>query len=166
MSEFIDGSIKNLRSKIQSIRFGMLTTLNDDQSLSSRPMTQQQLDDNGILWFFISDTSQLAKDVNRHSKINVTFAEPSDSVYVSASGHAEVVKYNEKAAELWNPAVATWFPEGLDDPHLSLIKFTIRTAEYWDSHSNKMLQLFEIAKAVIGKKVPTDIGEHEKLDLQ
>lgn len=165
MSEVIDNSIKNLRSKIQSIRFGMLTTVNDDQSLSSRPMTQQQLDDNGILWFFISDTSLLATDISRHSKINVTFAEPSDSVYVSISGHAEVIKYNEKAAELWNPAVATWFPEGLDDPHLSLIKFTIHTAEYWDSHSNKMLQLFEIARAVIGKKVPTDLGEHEKLDF-
>lgn len=166
MSEVIDNSIKNLRLKIKSIRFAMLTTLNDDQTLSSRPMTQQQLDDNGILWFFISDTSQLVADIRRHPKINVTFAEPADSFYVSISGNAEVIKYNEKAAELWNPAVATWFPEGLDDPHLSLIKFTIHTAEYWDSHTNKMLQLFEIAKAIVGKKVPTDTGEHEKLDFK
>jgi len=166
MSEFINESIKNLRSKIKSIRFGMLTTLNDDETLSSRPMTQQELDDNGILWFFISDTSQLALDINRQQKINVTFAEPADSVYVSTSGNAEVIKFKEKAAELWNPAVAAWFPEGLDDPHLSLIKFTIHTAEYWDSHSNKMLQLFAIAKAAISGKPPTDIGEHEKLDLK
>ncbi|RYY03015.1 MAG: general stress protein [Gammaproteobacteria bacterium] len=166
MSEFINESIKNLRSKIKSIRFGMLTTLNDDETLSSRPMTQQELDDNGILWFFISDTSQLALDINRHQKINVTFAEPADSVYLSTSGNAEVIKFKEKAAELWNPAVAAWFPEGLDDPHLSLIKFTIHTAEYWDSHSNKMLQLFAIAKAAISGKPPTDIGEHEKLDLK
>jgi general stress protein 26 len=143
----------------------MLTTINDDQSLSSRPMTQQALEDNGILWFFISDTSQLAIDIIRHSKINVTFANPSDSVYVSISGNAEVIKFKEKAAELWNPAVAAWFPEGLDDPHLSLIKLSIYNAEYWDSHTNKMMQIFAIAKAALVGEAPKDIGQHQKIDF-
>jgi len=165
MSHVTEGAIKDLRSKISSIRFGMLTTINDDQSLSSRPMTQQALEDNGILWFFISDTSQLAVDITQHSKINVTFANPSDSVYVSVSGNAEVIKFKEKAAELWNPGVAAWFPEGLDDPHLSLIKLSIYNAEYWDSHTNKMMQIFAIAKAAIVGEKPKDIGQHEKIDF-
>lgn len=159
-------AIKSLRSKIKTIRFGMLTTLNDDQSLSSRPMTQQQLDDGGNLWFFISDTSLLARDITRHSNINVTFAEPADSVYVTLSGTAEVTKDREKAEELWSPAVGAWFPEGLNDPHLSLIKFTIHTAEYWDSNTNKMLQLFAVAKAAIIGEPPTHISQHEKLNFQ
>lgn len=166
MSQVTEAAIKDLRSKISSIRFGMLTTVNDDQSLSSRPMTQQALDDSGILWFFISDTSQLATDISRHPKINVTFANPDDSVYVALSGHAEIIKYKEKAAELWNPAVAAWFPEGLDDPHLSLIKVSIYNAEYWDSHSNKMLRIFSIAKAAIVGEPPTDMGEHQKIDFK
>ncbi len=165
MSQVTEGAIKDLRSKISSIRFGMLTTLNDDQTLSSRPMTQQALEDTGILWFFTSDISQLALDLSRHPKINVTFANPPDSVYVAISGHAHVIKFKEKAAELWNPAVAIWFPEGLDDPHLSLIKVSIYNAEYWDSHSNKMLKIFSIAKAAIKGEPPTDIGEHQKIEL-
>lgn len=166
MSQVTEGAIKDLRSKISSIRFGMLSTLNDDQSLSSRPMTQQSLENSGILWFFISDTSQLAIDINRHPKINVTFANPSDSIYVAISGHAEIIKFKEKAAELWNPAVAVWFPEGLDDPHLSLIKLSIYNAEYWDSHTNKMLKIFSIAKAAIIGELPTDIGQHQKIDFK
>lgn len=158
-------AIENLRSKIKTIRFGMLTTLNSDQSLSSRPMTQQQLDDNGSLWFFISDNSLLANDINQHPHINVTFAEPADSIYVAISGDAQVVKSREKAEELWSPAVAAWFPGGIDDPHLALIKLNIHTAEYWDSHSNKMLQLFAIAKAAISGEPPKDVGEHEKLNF-
>lgn len=165
MAHTADSSIQNLRAKIKSIRFGMLTTLNSDKSLSSRPMTQQQLDDNGVLWFFLSDDSLLASDIKQQPNINVTFAEPNDSVYVSISGQAEVVKNREKVEELWSPAVATWFPEGIDDPHISLIKFTVHTAEYWDSHSNKMLQLFAIAKAVINGEQPKNIGEHEKLNF-
>ncbi len=166
MSSPTDNPIQNLRAKIKSIRFGMLTTLNSDQSLSSRPMTQQQLDDNGVLWFFLSDTSLLARDLSQHPNINVTFAEPSDSVYVSISGKADLVKDREKAEELWSPAVAAWFPEGVNDPHLSLIKFTIHSAEYWDSPSNKMLQLFAIAKSAISGEPPKNIGEHEKLNFK
>lgn len=165
MSQVTEVAIKDLRAKISSIRFGMFTTLNDDQSLSSRPMTQQALEDSGILWFFISDASQLAADINRHPKINVTFSNPSDSIYVAVSGHAEVIKFKEKAAELWSPAVAAWFPEGLDDPHLSLIKLSIYNAEYWDSHTNKMLKIFSIAKAVIVGEPPTGIGEHQKIEF-
>lgn len=157
--------IQNLRSRIKAIRFGMLTTLNDDQSLSSRPMTQQQLDDSGNLWFFISDNSLLAGDIKRHPHINVTFAEPANSIYVTTSGSAQVIKDRAKTEELWSPAVAAWFKEGIDDPHLSLIKFTIHTAEYWDSHSNKMQQLFAVAKAAISGEPPTDIAKHEKVNL-
>lgn len=166
VSPVTESAIKDLRAKISSIRFGMLTTLNDDQSLSSRPMTQQALESSGILWFFISDTSQLATDIHRHPKINVTFAKPSDSVYVAISGHAEVIKFKEKAAELWNPAVAAWFPEGLDDPHLSLIKLSIYNAEYWDSRTNKMMQIFASAKAAIIGEPPTDLSQHQKIEFK
>ncbi len=165
MSHVTEGAIKDLRTKISSIRFGMLTTVNDDQSLSSRPMTQQALDDSGILWFFISDTSQLVVDILRHPKINVSFANPSDSVYVAISGYAEIIKFKEKAAELWNPAVAVWFPEGVDDPNLSLIKLSIYSAEYWDSHTNKMLQIFAIAKAAIAGHSPSGISQHQRIEF-
>jgi len=166
MSHVTEDTLKDLRSKISSIRFGMLTTINDDQSLSSRPMTRHALEDSGIMWFFVSDTSQLARDINSYPKVNVTFANPSLSIYVAISGQAEVIKFAEKAAELWNPAVAVWFPEGLDDPHLSLIKLSIYNAEYWDSPTNKMKQIFAIAKSAIIGVPPVVVSEHEKIEFK
>jgi general stress protein 26 len=157
--------MQNLRAKIEDIRFGMMTTLNDDQSLSSRPMTQQAIDDNGTLWFFTSDDSQLARDITHHPKINVSFAKPSDNTYVTTSGEASLIKNREKATQLWNPMVSLWFPLGVDDPHLALIKFTIHEAEYWDSDSNKMLHLFAMAKAAITGEPPKDAAEHQKIQF-
>ena len=58
-----------------------------------------------------------------------------------------------------------WFPNGIDDPHLILIKSKIETAEYWDASNNKMLQLFALAKAAVTGEQPRKIGEHEKIAL-
>ena len=165
MSQTVANSIQNLRTKIENIRFGMMTTLNADKSLSSRPMTQQAIDDAGVIWFFTSDDSQLAQDITRHPKINVSFANPSSNTYVTTSGEASLLKNREKIAQLWNPMVAAWFPLGVNDPQLSLIKFTIHAAEYWDSDSNKMMHLFAMAKAAITGEPPKERAEHEKIQF-
>lgn len=165
MSQFTQTAIRNLHSKIASIRFCMLTTVNDDLSLSSRPMTQQALDDDATLWFFTSDDSELVQNLLLHPKVNISFSEPSDNIYVSITGDATLVKDRGKAEQLWNPMVSAWYPLGVDDPHVILVKVKIHCAEYWDSHTNKMMNMFSIAKAVITGERPKDVGEHEKLQF-
>lgn len=157
--------LATLRNKVEDVKFGMFTTTNPDLSLSSRPMTSQQIDTQGQLWFFTSDESAFTKNLAAQPLVNVTFSDPDDSLYVSISGRAILIKNREKAEELWNPMVGTWFPGGLDDPHLSLINVDMYSAEYWDVTSSKMTQLFAMAKGVFTGKRPTDLGEHVKMEL-
>ena len=165
MSDLHENSVESLGAKIKSIRFCMFTTVSDDNSLSSRPMTQQALDPDGTLWIFTSDDQPLAHDISARPEVNVTFAEPSDSTYISITGDASLVKDREKFKQLWNPMVAAWYPRGLDDPHLALIKVSIHSAEYWDSDSNKMTQLFSMAKAALTGTRPKDVGHHGKVQF-
>ena len=157
--------LATLRDKVEDVKFGMFTTTNPDLSLSSRPMTSQQIDTQGQLWFFTSDESAFVKHLAAQPSVNVTFAEPDDSLYVSISGRAMLIRNREKTKELWNPIMELWFPGGLDDPHLALINVDIQSAEYWDATSSKMTQLFEIAKGVLTGKRPTDLGEHVEIKL-
>jgi general stress protein 26 len=56
------------------------------------------------------------------------------------------------------------FPEGLDDPKLTLIKLQPTDAEYWDSNSSSMVVLFNMLKAALtGKQY--DEGKHGTIDL-
>ena len=49
-----DGSLEKLRDLMKDINFCMLTTLDDDGCLRSRPMsTNGEVEANGDLWFFI-----------------------------------------------------------------------------------------------------------------
>lgn len=154
-----------LRDKVEDVKFGMFTTTNPDLSLSSRPMTSQQIDTQGQLWFFTSDESAFVKNLPAQPLVNVTFAKPEDGLYVSISGRAMLIRNREKAEELWNPMVGVWFPEALDDPHLALINVDIHSAEYWDATSSKMTQLFAIAKGVLTGTRPADLGEHVEIKL-
>src|SRR5450830_545501 len=154
-----------IAGKIKQVKFGMFTTSDDTRTLTSRPLTLQQTDSQGQMWFFVSNQTPFVRELLNNPQVNISFAEPGDSLYVSVCGHAELVKDRAKAEELWNPLVKAWFPGGLDDPQLSLIKVTIQSAEYWDSSASKMMQYYAMAKAAITGEQPKDLGEHGRVEL-
>ena len=154
-------SIEKLKGLIDSIDFCMLTTM-DDGHLRSRPMSTQQFEFDGDLWFFTGDQTHKVEDIRKDSRINVAYSDPGGNRYVSVSGRAEIVKDREKIEELWSPVLKAWFPEGLDDPSLCLLKIDVEQAEYWDTPSGKIVQLVGFVKAIAtGQEM--NVGEHEKI---
>jgi general stress protein 26 len=66
--------------------------------------------------------------------------------------------------ELWNPILKAWFPKGLDDPSICLLKVDVEQAEYWDSPSSTLVQVVGFVKAMVtGQRA--DGGENEKINL-
>ena len=58
----------------------------------------------------------------------------------------------EKIDELWSEIAKAWFPEGKDDPHLTVIKVTPEEGFYWDTKDGKLASMIKIAaSAVTGK---------------
>ncbi len=156
--------IAELQSKIKPIRFAMFTTIDEHGHLISRPMTNQEMDADGNLWFFTSSQTDLWENIAAHPEVNLSFSEPQDNVYVSISGRAERVVDRAKIKDMWNPAVQAWFPAGPDDPHAMLVRVVSDSAEYWDSNASTMVQLYKMAKAVLTGSTP-DGGEHARIDL-
>ena len=163
MQESREEAIEKLKGFIEKIDFCMLTTINGGQ-LRSRPMSTQELDENGELWFFTSDDTHKVDEIEQDNRVNVAYAKPEDNVYVSVSGQAELVKDREKIEELWNPILKAWFPEGLDDPTLALLRISVEEAEYWDSPNSKIVQLVGFVKALVTGK-PANGGDHGKVSL-
>jgi general stress protein 26 len=51
------------------------------------------------------------------------------------------VRDRQQMEALWSPWFRTWFPQGLDEPHLTLLKVAVAQAEYWDLPSSTRVQL-------------------------
>jgi general stress protein 26 len=147
---------------IKDIRFAMFTTRHSNGHLHSRPMTTQNssLDEDSNLWFFMSRKGEPVADVMAEPIVNVVYADPGDDRYVSVSGTAAVVEDLGKKQQLWSKMAEAWFPGGPTDPDLALVCVKITHANYWDVKESKIVQLYEMAKAAITGKPPTDLGEH------
>ena len=155
-------AVKRLGEEIKGIRIAMLTTVDEDGSLRSRPMATQEADFDGDLWFFTSAGAPKVDEVRHDRQVNVSYAKEDDNRWVSVSGTAHLLRDRQKMEELWTPFLKTWFPKGLDDPELALLRVRVDKAEIWDSSSVQVLSGF--VKALTTGQ-PSRAGEGEKLDL-
>ena len=149
---------------MKGIKFAMLTTVEEDGSLHSRPMTTQEVEFDGDLWFFTKASAPKVWEAAEHRQVNVSFADPEKSKFISASGRAQLVRDQAKMKELWKPAYKIFFPEGLQDPDIALLKIKVEKAEYWDSSPTSIGRAFDFAKAFLTKDA-SKLGDHAKVEM-
>jgi general stress protein 26 len=140
----------DLIAKIKKIKFAMLTTENETGFLHSRPMATLEAEDDGRLWFFTGRSTQKADEIGRNPRVNLAFADGGHDTFVSVAGEAHLVDDPGKAEALWSPIMKAWFPQGLEDPDLALLRVDVDEAEYWDTASKKMTTLIRFAKSLAG----------------
>jgi general stress protein 26 len=163
-----DGSqqdaITHLGELIHGIKVAMMTTVEADGSLRSRPMWTHDRDFDGELWFFTREHSAKVGEVEHDHHVSLAYAEPSKDRFVSVSGRCRLVLDKQKARELWSPTLKAWFPQGVDDPELALLCVKVEKAEYWDTPNSRMVQLVGFVKSVLTGQT-YEPGENEKVSL-
>ncbi len=158
--------VQKLRDLMKDIKFGMLTTIHEGGAFHARPMTLLQAEPNGDLWFLTGKNTAVVSEVENDRRVNISFCNTDGNVFVSISGLGRLPDDPAKVKELWNPAFRTWFPDGLEDPNLALLKIEVESAEYWDSPHGAVRYLFGMLTALATGKTPASLGDHQKLDLK
>ena len=160
-----DSSLNALAERIHDIRFAMMTTLDNQGELWSRPMATRDIDEDGTLWFFTKRDSGKVENIKSDHRVNLSYAKPEDAIYVSITGTITLVDNPAKKRELWNAFVKAWFPDGVDDPDLILLKVTPEYAEYWEGPKSSFGRTISVlTKLATGGKVKT--GKNVEVDLK
>lgn len=153
-----------LKDLIEEIKVGMLTTIDQDGTLRSRPLQTVGVED-GVLWFFTSQSSPKVAEADAEGgRVNVSYAHPGKQDYVSVSGTARLSRDREKMRAMYTKWVEVFFPKGLDDPDLALLRIDIDKAEYWDSPGTAIGRLYALAKGLATGKTDA-LGENRKVTL-
>ena len=160
-----DDDLQKIRELIKDIDFCMLTTVDENGDLHSRPMSSNgDVDDDGDIWFFTNASSHKVTEIQKLPKVNVSFADPDDQRYISVSGTAQVVRDRAKIDELWKPEFKIWFPEGKGDPEIALLRVNLEKAEYWDSPSTTIGYALSFVSSLVTGKQP-EFGENKKVEF-
>ncbi|MFC8302719.1 pyridoxamine 5'-phosphate oxidase family protein [Specibacter sp. NPDC057265] len=139
----------------------MLTT-QGPEGLLSHPMTVLKVEDDGELWFFSSAGTTPVENIEQRAQVNVSFA--AKDQWLSVQGEAAVITSEPKARELWNPAVAAFYPDGPESPELRLVRVRPDGAEYWQTPGGTLATALSWAKArITGGKM--NAGESHTVDL-
>jgi general stress protein 26 len=155
-------SISKVTDIINDSRIGMLTTINEDGALVSRPLAVQEVKDDGDMWFFTSAGSSQVAHVSANPAVNVSFGKNTE--WVSVAGTAEVVTDRQKIHDLWNQAVEAWFPDGPDTPEVVLLHVDSDSAEYWTSPGGTAATVLQWIKSKVTHS-RMSVGESGTVEL-
>src|SRR4051794_31810608 len=155
---------EKLWSMMKGITYAMLTT-EDAGTLRARPMVAAQDSFDGTLWFFTRESSHKVQEVDTEQHVGVTYADPSAQNYVSLSGRATLVRDRNTIEAHWSEPVRAWFPKGIDDPDIALLKVEVHSAEYWDAPNGTMVQAYGYLKARLTGETPK-AGENQKVSFR
>lgn len=144
-------AIKKFKELVSDVSVCMFTTSDDESNIFSRPMSTVKVDDDGNAWFFTNEFSEKIQEISKDNTVYLIYSHPGKNVYVTVKGTCTVIVDRTKIKELWNSILKAWFPAGLDDPKLCLIKVTTEEAHYWNSNSSKMVVFFKMLKAIANK---------------
>ena len=123
-----------------------------------RPMSVQQVDTQGNIWFLSATDSFKNEELAMDPSVKLFFQGSAHSDFLFLTGTATVTKDRNKIEELWEPVLKTWFTGGKDDPRISVIQVTPVDGYYWDNkHGNTVAGIKMLIGAAVGKTLDDSI---------
>lgn len=152
---------ERLFHEIKKRRTGMLGLVGAEHM---QPMTAFCEEDGGSIWFYCRKDNDLVAGSAGGKPAMLCLVTGDDSFIACVGGTLQEDHDRERIARFWNPVAGAWFPDGKDDPNLTLLRLDPVDAQVWVGHSNPLRFGFEIVKANVTKTLP-DAGDTAHLSL-
>lgn len=148
--------IKDVVDKTETCFF--CTAVTTGGSGAARPMSVQQVDDRGHLWFLAASDSHTIAELGEQPDVRLFFQGSEHAAFLVLTGQARVSRDQAKIHELWEPIVKTWFTEGETDPRIRVVEVAPQGGYYWDNkHGSMVAGIKMLVGAAIGKTLDDSI---------
>ncbi len=158
-------AIEKLKELVDKIDIGMLCSgIAESDYVHAVPMSRQEVDEHGNIWFLFSAESETYKNLQNNNKLSLLYSDISNYNFLSINGTAEINRDQSRIEKYWNKMIEAWFEKGKEDPNIRVLKVTPAEGHYWDNKNNKLVTFLKVAaSAISGQKM--DIGRKGDLNL-
>jgi general stress protein 26 len=160
-----EAAIKKLRELVDKTKTCFFDTGHpSEQSNGVRPMSVQEIDEQGNLWFLSASDSHKNQEIQIDHQVKLFFQGSAHDDFMYLTGKAEIIEDRNKIEELWEPVMKTWFTEGKNDPRITVIKFVPEEGYYWDTKHGKAIAFLKmLTGAATGKTMDDSIEGRLKM---
>ena len=162
-----DDALSKFKELVEDIRVCMFITNNKDELYVLNRDNGQPLPNAEVqLWqqTYNYTNRNYEEEIASEGSVHLVYSHPGKESYLDVWGTGEVVNDKQTIKDKWKPIVKAWFPNGVDDPNLALLKIRPGKSYYWDATSGKMVQFIKMAASIAtGAKLAE--GKEGKLSL-
>ena len=152
-----DDAVQKLQALVDSTPTCMFASGLTEIPAHVCPMHVQQVDEFGDLWFFSGSDSTHNRQLAQDPRAQLIFANESKIEYLTVFGETTISTDKAKIDELWNKIAEAWFPDGVSDPNLTLLRVRPTQAYYWDTENGKLVAFAKMLTAAV-TGVPAKVG--------
>jgi general stress protein 26 len=153
-----DAIVKLKELAVSAATCFFISNIKSGLPVSARPMTVQNVDDEGNLWFLLANDSNAYHELQEEPLAQLFFQGSKYSDYLNVYGLVRLSQDKEKIKEFWTPELKTWFTEGEDDPRIAVVEVEPTEAHYWDNkHGNAIAFIKRLAGSVMGKTLDDSV---------
>lgn len=145
-------AVEKIREIVKHGRYCLFGTALTSPPIAVRPMTVQNVDDAGALWFLSGRSTSTNQHLAANPGTQLFFANPEKQEFLTLDGTTTIHTDRASKEAHWTPFAKTWFNQGIDDPELTVLRFQPAAGYYWDTKHGKTASLLKMAAGmVIGK---------------
>lgn len=161
---FGTAGVKKLKELAEDIDFCMFCTALSVHPLETSPMSVQEVDEDGNIWFLASKSSDKCQNITKDAMVQLLFAKPSDFKFLTVYGEATLSADQTRIDKYWNKMMEGWFEKGRQDPDITLIQLKPTAINYWDTKEHKMITFGKVLwSSISGAKVDTGVEGQIKI---
>ena len=145
-----EDALAKLHEMLKDFPIAFMVTVNGGD-VTARPIgvVGDHADFDGTLWFITDKRSRKVSAIESGAITTLLFQNDKEGNYLQLAGRAAVVDDRRKLEELYTTLQRTWFPNGLDDPDITLVRFDAVEGNYWDQHDSLVRLATAFAKSLV-----------------
>lgn len=164
MDLYKEEAIAKLKELAEKARNCMFVTKLNEFPTNARPMSLQEVDEEGNLWFISSKQSQKNEDIQQDNRVSLYFQNISTYEFLEVSGIATIHTDEATIERYWTDFANAWF-DGKDDPDVSIICLKPINSNYWDTKNGKILSFIKMSFMALTGSKGDDGGVEGKLAI-